>query len=211
MRSRPSRRVVGALVATLAAASTIAGAATTPDAATLKRPEAFDSIADPRERSTQLFLELGRVLQSPRCMNCHPRNRVPTQGEDLHTHNPPIDAGAPGHGPVGLPCATCHQAANVDTRGASIAVIPGHPHWSLAPASMAWQHYSLAEICEQVKDPARNGGRTLAAIHEHLATDTLVGWAWHPGAGRVPAPGTQAEFGRLVQAWIATGAACPTK
>jgi hypothetical protein len=43
----------------------------------------------------------------------------------------------------------------------------------------------------------------------HMAEDSLVGWGWHPGAGRTPAPGTQAEFGALIKAWVDTGAACP--
>ena len=38
----------------------------------------------------------------------------------------------------------------------------------------------------------RNGGKALAAIVEHNAHDELVGWGWHPGADREPAPGTQA-------------------
>jgi hypothetical protein len=74
---------------------------------------------------------------------------------------------------------------------------------------MAWQGKSIAEICTQIKDPARNGDRTLAKIHEHIADDTLVGWAWHPGPGRKPAPGTQRRAGELIAAWIDTGAACP--
>ena len=37
----------------------------------------------------------------------------------------------------------------------------------------------------------------------------LVGWAWAPGFGRAPAPGTQQQAGALVEAWIKTGAACP--
>jgi hypothetical protein len=49
----------------------------------------------------------------------------------------------------------------------------------------------------------------LAELHEHMAQDDLVGWGWHPGAGREPAPGTQQTFGALIQAWIDTGAACP--
>jgi hypothetical protein len=65
------------------------------------------------------------------------------------------------------------------------------------------------EICEQIKDPKRNGGRTLADIHRHIATDSLVAWAWRPGVGRDPAPGTQAELGELINAWIAAGAQCP--
>jgi hypothetical protein len=74
---------------------------------------------------------------------------------------------------------------------------------------MAWQGKSLREICLQVQDPERNGRRSLSNLQQHLATDPLVGWAWHPGEGRAPAPGTQAQFGALIKAWIATGARCP--
>jgi hypothetical protein len=74
---------------------------------------------------------------------------------------------------------------------------------------MAWQGKSLAEICAQIKDPKRNGGRSLAQIQSHVTNDDLVGWAWHPGEGRHAAPGTQSEFGVLIGAWIATGAQCP--
>jgi hypothetical protein len=42
-----------------------------------------------------------------------------------------------------------------------------------------------------------------------MAYDALVGWGWHPGGTRTPAPGTQKQFGELVAAWIQTGAACP--
>ncbi|PZQ57775.1 MAG: Isoquinoline 1-oxidoreductase subunit [Phenylobacterium zucineum] len=183
--------------------------AAAPTDRSLKRPEDFRQIADPKARSAAMFTEAGRVLQHPRCMNCHPQGRSPTQGDDLHPHVPFIAAGDGGHGSRALSCSTCHQAQNVSTQGASIATIPGHPHWTLAPASMAWQGRSLAEICAQIKDPGRNGGRTLKQIHEHMADDSLVGWAWRPGAGRTPAPGTQAAFGDLIAAWIATGAACP--
>ena len=175
----------------------------------LKRPEDFAQIKDPGARSAAMFVEAGRVIQHPRCLNCHPKDRSPTQGDDLHPHVPFIAAGDGGHGSRALSCSTCHQTQNVSTHGATIATIPGHPHWTLAPASMAWQGRSLAEICAQIKDPSRNGGRSLAKIHEHMADDSLVGWAWRPGAGRQPAPGTQAAFGQLIAAWIAAGAACP--
>jgi hypothetical protein len=56
---------------------------------------------------------------------------------------------------------------------------------------------------EQLKYPERNGHRTLAELHEHMAEDGLVGWGWRP------APGTQRIFGALVQAWIDAGAVCP--
>jgi len=176
----------------------------------LKSPAEFDSIADKKERSAAIFREAGKVIQSPRCLNCHPSARVPTQGEGLTTHVPYLDAAASGMGQPGLKCVACHQAANVRTQSPSISSIPGHPHWHLAPASMAWQGKSLEEICVQIKDPKRNGGMDLAKIHHHMGSDPLVGWAWKPGEGRKPAPGTQKTFGLLIQAWIVNGAVCPT-
>jgi hypothetical protein len=74
---------------------------------------------------------------------------------------------------------------------------------------MAWEGKSMGEICRQIKDPERNGGRSLELLYEHLAKDDLVAWAWRPGAGRDPVPGTQAQLGELIQVWIDTGAACP--
>ena len=73
---------------------------------------------------------------------------------------------------------------------------------------MAWVG-KLAALCAQLKDPTRNGGRTLAQIVDHSAHDPLVGWGWEPGPEREPAPGTQALFGALVDAWVETGAECP--
>jgi hypothetical protein len=37
---------------------------------------------------------------------------------------------------------------------------------------------------------SRIGGRDMAALVQHMAEDALVGWAWAPGAGRTPAPGS---------------------
>jgi hypothetical protein len=176
----------------------------------LKTAASFQSIKDPGARSVALFQEAGKVIESPRCMNCHPVQRAPTQGNDLHPHNPPMVAGDSGHGPAGMPCFSCHGPANVPTWGQHIKSIPGDPKWALAPAEMAWQGKSLGAICGQIKDPARNGGKSMAELHHHMAQDHLVGWAWNPGAGRVAAPGTQAQFGELIKAWIDTGAKCPT-
>jgi hypothetical protein len=176
----------------------------------LRPPAAFDQISNREARSAALFTEAAKVIDSPRCLNCHPAERRPTQGTDLHPHVPLIVAGESGNGEAGVTCRACHQDANRNTLGDKIQSVPGDPHWGLAPAQMAWQRQSIAEICQQVKDPARNGGRSLAQIHSHMATDHLVGWAWRPGRGRVPAPGTQQRFGELIQAWIDSGAACPS-
>lgn len=176
----------------------------------LRGVASFQSIRDPGARSVALFAEAGKVIQSPRCLNCHPVERRPTQGDDLHPHDPPMVAGDSGHGPAGMPCFSCHGPANVPTWGRDIQSIPGDPKWALAPVEMAWQGKSLGSICAQIKDPARNGGRSLEEIRHHMAEDHLVGWAWRPGAGRKPAPGSQQAFGELIAAWIDTGARCPS-
>ncbi len=155
-------------------------------------------------RSIALFREAGKVLQHPRCLNCHPAGERPTQTDRMTPHVPFVVRGADGHGPAGLPCNACHQAANYAESG-----VPGNPKWHLAPAGMAWAGKSLGEICRQIKDPARNGGLDMAKLLKHMAEDPLVGWAWNPGGRRTPAPGTQAGFGETLQAWNRFGAFCP--
>jgi hypothetical protein len=171
---------------------------------TLAAPESFAGISDTATRSAALFMEAGKVLTSPRCVNCHPAGDRPLQGEAHRLHQPPVDRGPDGFGTASMRCATCHQGANFDPAG-----MPGNPHWHLAPREMAWQGKTVGEICMQIKDPARNGDRSLEQVLEHLATDSLVGWAWAPGFGREPAPGTQKELGALIEAWLKTGAVCP--
>jgi len=177
---------------------------------TLVPVASFAAIGDPEERSAALFVEAGKVLQSPRCLNCHPVTRSPTQGDDLHPHIPPISS-EDAIIAAGLPCATCHQQHNSSTSNPGIRSIPGAEVWALAPASMAWQGLTIGGLCRQIKDPARNGDRSLEKIRVHLSEDHLVGWAWHPGEGRKPAPGTQEQLGELIAAWIETGAHCPTE
>ena len=175
-------------------------------AGTLAAPSSFASISDPAARSAAYFTEAAKVMMHPRCVNCHPAGDRPSQGEGAMSrlHQPPVTRGTDGFGSVAMRCSSCHQKANFDP-----GHMPGHEHWHLAPLSMAWQGKTASQICAQVKDPARNGNRNLAQIVEHMSKDTLVGWAWAPGVGRQPAPGTQAELGALLEAWVQTGAACP--
>ncbi len=205
---------LAALAVTGAAAVAINSATGTPrppveralggGADTLRPVTAFANIAEPRARAESLFVEMGKVLQHPRCVNCHPAGDRPLQTDSMWPHEPLVVRGADGHGAPGMGCATCHHAANFDP-----AHVPGHPQWHLAPLAMSWEGKTLSAICEQIKDRARNGGKTLAQLVHHLAEDSLVGWGWAPGAGRTPTPGTQKEFGALAKAWGDAGAHCP--
>jgi len=191
---------VGALL--IGGLSAFAGSDETPT--TLAAPESFANIKDTAARSAALFTELGKVLTNPRCVNCHPAGDRPRQGDVSRLHQPPVERGVDGHGTAAMRCSICHQQANFDP-----GRVPGNPIWHLAPREMAWEGKTLNEICTQLKDPARNGGRQVEALIEHIGGDHLVGWAWAPGFGRTPAPGTQQQAGALVEAWVKTGAACP--
>jgi hypothetical protein len=164
----------------------------------------FAAIGDRAARSRALFLEASRVLLHPRCVNCHPDGNIPHQRMQLALHDPPVQRGSNDQGVPGMECGTCHQ-----DRNQPLTRVPGAPNWHLAPLEMAWVGKSAAYICKQLKDPARNGGKSLAQIVEHNAHDKLVGWGWEPGADREPAPGTQQQFGELTAAWVETGAECP--
>jgi hypothetical protein len=180
-----------------------------PPSQSLKAPAEFSSVGDRAARSRAMFTEIARVLTHPRCMNCHPAGNHALQGAG-RAHNPAAWRDDPDTGTVGTNCATCHTEANVTLHeAASYRSIPGHPRWGLAAKSMAWEGKSVGDICRQLKDPKLNGGRDLAMLHEHIAKDDLVAWGWRPGVGRQPAPGSQDEAGKLVQAWIDTGAECP--
>lgn len=207
--SAPRLALAGAAVIAVAALG--AAASSAPDKAVPPPPMAnslrpvasFASIKDKKARSVALFAEVGKVIQHPRCLNCHPRGERPTQTDTMRPHMPLV-VRADGMGAPGLHCTTCHHEKNFDP-----ANVPGNPKWMLAPVEMAWQGKSLAAICTQIKDKARNGGRDMPELIHHMAEDELVGWGWHPGGNRTPAPGTQKQFGELFKAWADSGAYCP--
>ena len=189
---------------TIVAVGMAVSAAQPDPAKTLRSVQAFASIADDQQRSLALFEEAGKVITHARCVNCHPAGDRPAQGDDRRPHMPLVVRGVDNFGAVGMRCTTCHGPANFDAGG-----IPGHPEWHVAPIEMAWVGKSLGEICRQIKDPQRNGGKSMEELVHHMAEDSLVGWGWKPGVGREPAPGTQKEFGELIKAWSDTGAVCP--
>ena len=170
----------------------------------LREPKDFDVITDRAARSRALFVEAARVITHPRCINCHPSGESPHQGMNMMVHDPPVVRGPEDHGVPGNECTTCHQDRNQE-----LTRVPGAPKWHVAPREMAWVGKSTGAICNQMKDPKRNGGKSLAQIVELNAHDELGAWGWAPGADREPAPGTQKAFGEIVKAWVDTGAECP--
>ncbi|HXN23077.1 MAG TPA: hypothetical protein VOA41_10095 [Candidatus Dormibacteraeota bacterium] len=153
------------------------------------------------------FLQLYRVLTSPRCQNCHPAGDAPLQGDDSHVHLQNVKRGKDGHGMYGMRCDTCHQTTNLP--GAHMP--PGNPKWALPPPEhkMVFVGLSPTALCKQIKDPKQNGGRSVEALFDHVAKDDLVGWGWNPGEGRTLPPLSRPETVAQMRVWIDGGAACP--
>jgi len=159
------------------------------------------------DASRAAFLQVYRVLVSPRCQNCHPPGDAPLQGDDSHVHIQNVKRGPEGHGVYGMRCDACHQSANLP--GAHMP--PGNPKWSMPPPQlkMVFVGRSPAELCSQIKDLKQNGGRSLDALFHHIAEDDLVGWGWNPGDGRTLPPLTRSETVTQLKIWIDGGAVCP--
>ncbi len=157
------------------------------------------------------FLLVKSVLQSPRCVNCHPAGDAPLQGDDGHVHLQNIRRGPDGRGVAGLGCTACHGDANLPASYGPHAP-PGVPtEWRLPPADakMVFQGLGARELCEQLKDPKRNGGKDMGALLQHVSVDPLVTWGWSPGFGRKPVPISHEDFVSAFKAWADAGAPCP--
>lgn len=151
------------------------------------------------------------VLQHPRCANCHPAGNQPLQGDEGRPHNQNIQRGPAGRGMVGAECTTCHGPANPPASyGAHTP--PGVSNGWHMPAPeqpLVFVGVASGALCAQVKDPAKNGGKDMAALRAHL-DDPLVQWGWSPGLGRAPVPTPRAVFLAAWDAWAAAGAPCPS-
>ncbi|WP_394831190.1 hypothetical protein LVJ94_32235 [Pendulispora rubella] len=72
---------------------------------------------------------------------------------------------------------------------------------------MSWHGLTVSQLCESLKDPARNGHRQLPDVIDHLDTG-LVKWAWEPGSGRERPPLAYGDFVAKMRAWKEAGAPC---
>jgi len=171
---------------------------------------ASSSSSKPSGDPLAAFETVRSVLQHPRCQNCHPADDTPLQGDAGTPHNQNIQRGPAGIGMVGAECTTCHGAANPPASyGAHMP--PGTPvGWRMPPPAtrMTFVGLSAKALCEQLKNPAHNGGRDLAKLRTHL-DDPLVQWGWEPGAGRTPIPTPRATFLAAFDTWAAAGGPCP--
>jgi hypothetical protein len=150
------------------------------------------------------------VLQHPRCQNCHPSGDAPLQGDDGHVHNQNVQRGPTGNGMVGEECSTCHGPANPPSAYGE-HVPPGNAKsWHMPPPEqkLVFVGVEPGALCEQIKDPARNGGKDMAALRTHL-DDPLVVWGWAPGFGRAPVATPRDTFLTAWDTWARAGAPCP--
>ena len=166
------------------------------------KPPAGNPLAD--------FETVRGVLQHPRCQNCHPADDVPLQGDAGAPHNQNVQRGPTGLGMVGAECTTCHGAANPPASYGAHMPPGASVGWRMPPPAtkMTFVGMQPKALCEQLKDPARNGGRDLAKLRAHL-DDPLVRWGWTPGTGRTPIATPRDTFIAAFERWAAAGAPCP--
>ncbi len=157
------------------------------------------------------FDKMMRVLTHERCVNCHPNDNIPKQGDNSHPHYFGMARGKTNMGFDATKCNTCHQSENDAYSG-----VPGAPEWSLAPAAMYWEGLTRIEIAESILDPKRNGGRTSEETMHHLTEHELVLWAWDPGVDangvlREKPPVSKEDYIKAVKQWFAEGHRIPSE
>jgi len=156
--------------------------------------------------SVRAFMDVYKVLMSPRCMNCHPSGDVPLQGDDSHIHTMLPQRGKDGKGVYAMKCMNCHQPTNLE----GLNKPPGNPNWHLPPANMkmVFEGRTPNQLARQIINPKTNGNKTLQQLIEH-ADDGLVKAGWDMGEGRTVPPLSHEEFKKAWITWIRTGAYAP--
>ena len=174
----------------------------------LSAPEAVST-----EEGLVAWARVYEVTSHPRCSNCHvgpsnvPMWSGPSYGRTrLHGMN--INAGESRIGAEAVLCSTCHafredNANNLPHMAPQVAM-----NWQLAPVEAEWFGKTSEEVCNQLRDPDRNGGRTLKELIDHLGHDLILHWAWSPGGGREPAPYSLEEHMNDLMIWGTAGFPC---
>jgi len=156
--------------------------------------------------SVKAFMQVYKVLMSPRCMNCHPSGDVPLQGDDSHVHTMLPKRGKDGKGVYAMKWGNCHQPENLP----GLHKPPGNPNWHLPPADMkmVFQGKTPRQLARQLMDPKQNGNKSKEKLLEH-AHDALVIAGWNMGEGRALPPMSHEEFVKAWTTWIKKGAYAP--
>lgn len=118
-----------------------------------------------------------------------------------------INAGESRIGAETLMCSTCHvqrERLNEVAHAAPQVAM----EWQLAPVEAEWFGKSSEYVCNQLRDPDRNGGRSLTELAEHLDHDLILHWAWKPGGGREAAPYSLREHIDDILVWGVSGFPC---
>ncbi|MEO0327834.1 MAG: hypothetical protein AAF217_04475 [Pseudomonadota bacterium] len=159
------------------------------------------------------------VTSHPRCVNCHvgedniPVWSGPSYGKS-RVHGMAINADSSRIGAESLSCSTCHQTSKLPQTLPHAAPRNGMD-WRLAPVEFQWIDRTSSQICQQMRDPERNGGRDAAGLVEHILHDAelfgFISWSFAPGAGRTPAPGGLQAHLEDMAIWTAAGMPCPAE
>lgn len=166
-----------------------------------------------RAAGLEAWARIYEVASHPRCSNCHtgkagiPMWSGPSYGE-ARPHGMGIKAGESRVGAEYLPCSACH-IKSTRTQVLPHAAPRANADWQLAPAGAGWFGRSSRWICEQMRDPARNGGMDHKQLANHASHDVILQWAWAPGPGREPAPYSIDEHTADILEWGAAGQPCP--
>ncbi len=179
---------------------------------TVINPPAEGSIS--RDEGLAAWARIYEVTSHPRCSNCHvganntPMWSGPSYGR-TRPHGMNINAGESRIGAETLLCSTCHVERN-DLNDLPHAAPQVAMTWQLAPVEAEWFGKSSIDVCNQLRDPERNGGRDHLDLAAHLDHDLILHWAWNPGGGREAAPYSLQEHVDDVLAWGVSGFPCGT-
>jgi len=166
-------------------------------------PDASD--APSSDQGLAAFETVARVLQHPRCLNCHPDDDQPMQTDRSTPHLMGVRGGPDGRGARGLACTACHGKKN----GAAIGLPPGvATEWRLAPTRIAFEGRSPHEMATTLTTPDSTH-MTRDELLEHVSHDPLVLWGWDPGPGRAPVDVPHEDFVSAFITWLEAGAPVP--